>query len=60
MYIPPYLFCVTAGVTIGFKHTNHTVLEGSLITLCVGVLSGGLGRDVSLQLQTQNITALGM
>ena len=49
----------SSGVTIGFNATAYTVTEGGSVSVSVSVLSGTLGRDVVVTLQTVADTATG-
>ena len=52
---------MSAGVTIGFQPVTYTVEEAAgEVTLTVLVLSGQLGRDVEIRLETSDISATGM
>ena len=51
---------MSAGVTIGFQPVTYTVEEAAgEVTLTVLVLSGQLGRDVEIRLETSDISATG-
>ena len=49
----------TLGLTIGFRTTSVITLEGAAPRLCAAVLSGTIGRDVSIDFATQDQTAQG-
>ena len=55
------IYCVSiAAATIGLTQTEITVIEGRTAEVCVSVTNGTLGREVIVQLTTDNGTATGI
>ena len=48
-----------AGATIGFRPETYSGPEGSTVILRIEVISGQLGRDVTIFLNTVDGTAFG-
>ena len=59
----PFLFYDTfppTGLTVGFSMSSYTVSEAEgEVEVCVRVVSGQLGTDITLQLETVSGTAVG-
>ena len=50
-----------AEVTVGFAASSYTTSEAvAVVEVCVTLLSGQLGTDITLQLDTHNGTAEGI
>ena len=45
-------------LTIGFDHQELLVLEGSVATVQINVLSGSLLKSITVQFTTEDITAI--
>lgn len=53
-------FRVIAVVTVGFENSSYTISEADhSVKVCVSILTGVLGTDIALQIETHNGTANG-
>ena len=46
-------------VTVGFTESSYSSTEAEAVLVCVAVLSGELGTDITLHLDSRSGTALG-
>ncbi len=52
--------CVCVGVIeVGFEMTSYSVVEGDSVQVCVGVATGTLQRNITLNIYAINGTAYG-
>ncbi len=52
--------CVCVGaIVVGFNMTSYSVAEGSPVQVCVGVATGTLQRNITLNIYAINGTAYG-